>query len=1329
MKTKLQQAKLPIFLLLYFFLNSFISYSQSCVVSAPANATINCGQSHTLSAMTNALTYAIVPTTCTPIDISDGTVVLPYCDDCVTGNINIGFNFNYYGNVYSQCRIQTNGIVGFGGLTYTGYSSFTIPASGNPNNYIAGLYADLDNRCGGTIKYKTVGTAPNRKFVVSYENMYTYGSGTSCTGDGYANFQIILNEDGSFQVPVSEFTCDFYATTSGILATQGAENIDGTYAEAVPGRNATDWRCITPVTQDCHLFNPVPCIFQRWEVNGVTVSTNVNYSPSPTVTTTYTGVWNCGALVCTDDVTITVNGPTMTATTTPVTSCGTPNGAVNLTLTGFANGTYTVNYLNNGTPATASVTVAGSPSTVSITGLNVGSYSNFSISSGCNSAVLNSTVTISAGAGSSAPTANNVTVCINGSGSLTSSSPCAGVGSVSQNTNFFEGALATTDPTYVRSTSGTTYSSSSTVYYDVLPFTVSTTGSYTFTQCASSYDAHASIYQTNFNPASPSVNFLIADDDGNGGSCDNDALITISLTAGVNYFIVTSSFSSGTTGAYTWQFSGPAGATINAQSPTGGTLQWYTTSSGGVPIGTGSTFNPVGVSGSGLANTSTAGSYTYYVACSSEPTCRTAVNFIIESPVSTGTSICAGGVGELTSATICPNNPGTSVAQNTNFFEGSLQTSDPTYVRSTSGTTYSSSSTVYHDVLSFTVSTSGSYTFTQCAAGYDAHASLYQTSFNPAAPSSNFMIADDDGNSGGCDNDALITISLTAGVTYFLVSTSFSAGTTGAYSWQYTGPAGAVIYTSAPSTGVLQWYTTSAGGTAIGTGSPFNPVGVAGSGLANTNTAGTYTYYVACSSNPTCRTATDFVINPVSTAPTSVSGGATICVGNAANLNVVGGSLATGANWEWFEDACSGTPFATGSSVNVYPSTTTSYYVRASSVDGCPATACASTTVTLPPMGTNLGLNGESAVCVVNSNNFIHFYHSSGRLLASIHSNGQNLGNVSVTSYVDPGAILAPACSDPTNPNYMTSFMRRHWVITPTIQPTGPVIVRLPYSDAELTTLEIESVANANTNDNVAGSSSILLTKYHGPLNVDNNALNNCPATGGNGNHEIFSQTTNGSTLDYSLVTNADYADFEISNFSEFWLHGSTDPSALPVDLISFNGECNESDYELSWKTASEINVDQYILLNSNDNLTWETVANVNSNGNSSNLHTYNLTLKKEIARGNYFRLVELNLDGQTTLLSSINVNCSENNYTMFVMPNPNNGKFELRINSSANYKAVNVNVLDISGKIIYNGIVDINAGNNSLNLNLENLVQGNYIIVIPELSDKMNPVKFVIKH
>jgi hypothetical protein len=70
------------------------------------------------------------------------------------------------------------------------------------------------------------------------------------------------------------------------------------------------------------------------------------------------------------------------------------------------------------------------------------------------------------------------------------------------------------------------------------------------------------------------------------------------------------------------------------------TLEWYTTASGGTPVQTGTPFNPVGdaeviAAGapySSLTNSNTPGTYTFYAACSSVPNCRTATNFIIDTP-------------------------------------------------------------------------------------------------------------------------------------------------------------------------------------------------------------------------------------------------------------------------------------------------------------------------------------------------------------------------------------------------------------------------------------------------------------------------------------------------------------------------------------------------------------------------------------------------------------------------------------------------------------------------------------------------------------------------
>ena len=60
-----------------------------------------------------------------------------------------------------------------------------------------------------------------------------------------------------------------------------------------------------------------------------------------------------------------------------------------------------------------------------------------------------------------------------------------------------------------------------------------------------------------------------------------------------------------------------------------GTINWYNVPSGGTPIGTGPSFNPVGVSG-GLPDTNTAGIFPFYAECSSNNGCRARVDFVID---------------------------------------------------------------------------------------------------------------------------------------------------------------------------------------------------------------------------------------------------------------------------------------------------------------------------------------------------------------------------------------------------------------------------------------------------------------------------------------------------------------------------------------------------------------------------------------------------------------------------------------------------------------------------------------------------------------------------
>lgn len=156
--------------------------------------------------------------------IYPGTVVKSGYDNNVSyGPFNIGFNFTYFGNTYSQFYVSTNGLITFGsGSIDPGEDP--IPSGNTPNNMIAAFWDDLVIDPSGNILYTTVGAAPNRKLIVQFRNMGFY------YGPVYlGTFYVILNETSNkIQVQYRVIILPFSTTAHGESATIGVENSDGT---------------------------------------------------------------------------------------------------------------------------------------------------------------------------------------------------------------------------------------------------------------------------------------------------------------------------------------------------------------------------------------------------------------------------------------------------------------------------------------------------------------------------------------------------------------------------------------------------------------------------------------------------------------------------------------------------------------------------------------------------------------------------------------------------------------------------------------------------------------------------------------------------------------------------------------------------------------------------------------------------------------------------------------------------------------------------------------------------------------------------------------------
>ncbi len=145
-----------------------------------------------------------------------------YANDGSYGPFNIGFNFTFFNNPYSQFYISPNGLVTFG----SGQDSpenVKIPSATLPNNFIAPFWDDLVVDPFGNVLYKTIGAAPNRKLIVQFRNMAFY------TMPPYlGTFSVILYESANkIQVQYRTIVLKDNPRATGNSATIGIENADG----------------------------------------------------------------------------------------------------------------------------------------------------------------------------------------------------------------------------------------------------------------------------------------------------------------------------------------------------------------------------------------------------------------------------------------------------------------------------------------------------------------------------------------------------------------------------------------------------------------------------------------------------------------------------------------------------------------------------------------------------------------------------------------------------------------------------------------------------------------------------------------------------------------------------------------------------------------------------------------------------------------------------------------------------------------------------------------------------------------------------------------------
>ena len=447
-------------------------------------------------------------------------------------------------------------------------------------------------------------------------------------------------------------------------------------------------------------------------------------------------------------------------------------------------------------------------------------------------------------------------------------------------------------------------------------------------------------------------------------------------------------------------------------------------------------------------------------------------------------------------------------------------------------------------------------------------------------------------------------------------------------------------------------------------------------------------------------------VTPPPPNPTSITQSANpICAGNSTTLTANG---AVGTVY-WYINGCGVTQIGTGNSITVLPNTTTTYNARNFS-GGLFSNGCVSTAVTVNPTP-NVSVTPVSNTICSGTNT---------QLVSSV--TGLPAGSTPTYTWTPSTGLTNPSAPSPfasptTTQSYQVSVSfngcSNSTSTTINVNPSVGFVSTVSGNNTIIAgTQESYSITPiANATYQWAYTESITAPFW---TNIPNS---NTPSIS-----FYWPQTTTDGSVRVT-VSNSTNCGTQV-RFFNIITNG-----ALPVELLSFDGSCNNNIISLEWKTATEHNSDYFEVVKSRDGENWSSLTTLGSAGNSTQELTYNTKDGNAIDGNNYYKLIQYDIDGEFKEYGPINVICNGNTKGYFsIFPNPSTGDFQVILNNKQLIGEGTLMIKDTKGSEILTKEIKISSGINLFNVSNLNLPSGIYYISITSNDVSTEIIKQMIR-
>lgn len=283
-----------------------------------------------------------------------------------------------------------------------------------------------------------------------------------------------------------------------------------------------------------------------------------------------------------------------------------------------------------------------------------------------------------------------------------------------------------------------------------------------------------------------------------------------------------------------------------------------------------------------------------------------------------------------------------------------------------------------------------------------------------------------------------------------------------------------------------------------------------------------------------------------------------------------------------------------------------------------------------------------------NNNKWVPILNTAGDVVAEIKANGNNLGNVTASMYINNGAVREEGGHK--------LYLDRNITITVQNTPASNVDIRLYIKTSEF--LALKNATNSlGQPSGINTISDLAIFKNDQP----------CAAAFATVSTKLV---TTASAYEYGYVLAA-----SVPSFSSFYFAKNTF-TALPVTLVSFTGAKQNKSVKLQWTTENEINFSKFEIEKNTDAIHFISMATVAATNRPVNNYE---SEDAAPAKGyNYYRLKMIDVDGSFRYSNIVKINFAGES-SLSLWPNPANDKLMIPEAKERDQ----INIIDAKGSIV----------------------------------------------